>query len=225
MGTFAIGDIHGCLKALETLIDCVEPSDDDVLVTLGDYVDRGPDAYGVIEYLIALHRRFQLVALRGNHEEMMLNAQYDMVAYELWMCLGGSASVQSYPEQLPSNIPDTHWEFLSQTCKDWHETESHLFVHAHADPDLKMSKQDMKTLHWLGLKAARPHQSGKTIICGHTPQESGYPFDLGHTVCIDTGAYQERGWLTCLDVDTGHLWQANQRGETRQTKLQDSPSF
>jgi len=59
-----------------------------------------------------------------------------------------------------------------------------------------------------------PHESGKIMVCGHTPQRSGRPRDIGHAVCIDTGAHAG-GWLTCLDVMSGTYWQANQQGQTR----------
>ena len=71
----AIGDIHGCSQALDTLLSLVKLGRDDLLVTLGDYVDRGPDSRGVIERLLSIFRREQLVALRGNHEIMMLQAR------------------------------------------------------------------------------------------------------------------------------------------------------
>ena len=70
------------------------------------------------------------------------------------------------------------------------------------------------------LDAPRPHVSGKTMICGHTRQENGLPCNLGHAICIDTWVYGD-GWLTCLDVEEGTCWQANQRGETRMLHLDD----
>jgi serine/threonine protein phosphatase 1 len=63
-----------------------------------------------------------------------------------------------------------------------------------------------------------PHEGGKIMVCGHTPQLSGRPTNLGHAVCIDTGAY-DAGWLTCLDAQTGVYWQANERGEVRCERL------
>ena len=69
----AIGDIHGCLTALDTLLDAIAPTSSDIIVTLGDYVDRGPDSRGVIDRLIELGRQTRLIGLLGNHEEMMLD--------------------------------------------------------------------------------------------------------------------------------------------------------
>ena len=74
MRTLAIGDIHGCLTALGTLIEFVNLKDGDTLITLGDYVDRGPDSKGVLDLLVSLKKSKQLVTLRGNHEIGMLRA-------------------------------------------------------------------------------------------------------------------------------------------------------
>ncbi len=72
--TIAIGDIHGCSLALEALLDAIQPRPDDVIVTLGDYVNRGPDSRGVLDRLIELERRCKLVPILGNHDEMLLAA-------------------------------------------------------------------------------------------------------------------------------------------------------
>ena len=73
--TIAIGDIHGCSTAQAKLIELIDPQPDDVLVPLGDFVDRGIDSKGVIEQLISLADRCRLVPILGNHEEMMLGAR------------------------------------------------------------------------------------------------------------------------------------------------------
>src|SRR5438128_6850305 len=70
--TLAIGDIHGCLTALDTLLGFVRPTPEDRLIFLGDYIDRGPDSKGVLNRLIELKRIRRFICLRGNHEIMML---------------------------------------------------------------------------------------------------------------------------------------------------------
>jgi serine/threonine protein phosphatase 1 len=72
-----------------------------------------------------------------------------------------------------------------------------------------------------GFIGARAHDSGKIMVCGHTAQKSGIPLNLGFAVCIDTYCYGG-GWLTCLDVLTGRLWQASQQGATRSGWLPES---
>jgi serine/threonine protein phosphatase 1 len=78
-------------------------------------------------------------------------------------------------------------------------------------------------LLWEKLHDPLPHVSGKVMVCGHTKQNSGVPLNLGHAVCIDTGVYEPDGWLTCLDVRTGQYWQANQRGQTLTSRLEEPP--
>jgi len=77
MRTLALGDIHGCITALETMAEYVGFSTEDHLITLGDYVDRGPDSKGVIDFLLKLKETHQLTALRGNHEVAMQKAMID----------------------------------------------------------------------------------------------------------------------------------------------------
>ena len=221
----SIGDIHGCLTALDTLLGFVRPMAADQLVFLGDYIDRGPDSKGVLDRLIDLRRTFDLVCLRGNHELMMLAAATNWDGYQMWRACGGAEALESYagPDGVGTleDIPDAHWNLLEGRCVDWYEADSHIFVHANLHPGLALKDQPTDWLHWQGLSPAahRPHDSGKTMVCGHTQQRSGRPLVLDRAVCIDTWAYGD-GWLTCLDVATGEYWQANELGQTRVGRVQ-----
>jgi serine/threonine protein phosphatase 1 len=213
----AIGDIHGCFDALTTLAEYVPFEADDCLVTLGDYTSRGPDSCKVLDWLIARHKQGHVIALRGNHEIMMLQAHESERRRErehllnAWLMCGGAETLASYS---PSGIPEAHWQFLEDELRGWHETPTHFFVHANYYPHYALSEQPDLMLYWEKFDDPRPHQSGKIMVCGHTPQKSGIPRSIGHAVCIDTWAYGQ-GWLTCLDVGSGKYWQANQRRETR----------
>jgi len=222
MRHLAIGDIHGCYRALTTLIDAVAPSSDDVVITLGDYVDRGPDTRRVVDWLIDYSQGAKLITLKGNHEAMMLAARDDKPSFSRWLMAGGGAVLESYDCEL-AEVPDDHWEFL-ENLSLWHEIDSHFFVHANAEPNTPLDEQPTYMLIWESLNRPRPHTSGKTMICGHTCQYSGVPLDLGFTVCIDTAACKG-GWLTCLDIASGDYWQANQQGAVRQSRLKSSPPF
>ena len=225
MRTLAIGDIHGCSRALDALLALVAPQPDDQLITLGDYVDRGPDSRGVLERLLALHATGRLVALRGNHDYMMLQARAGVDSF-MWLACGGCETLASYGAEPPEScdlavVPEAHWEFLGETCIDWYETETHFFVHATVAPDLPLGEQPLYLLHWEKLFEPVAHASGKVMVCGHTRQRSGVPLNLGTAVCIDTGVYEPDGWLTCLEVETGRYWQANQAGQTRTGRLEE----
>jgi serine/threonine protein phosphatase 1 len=224
MRVLAIGDIHGCSQALTTLLTAVDPQPEDLIVTLGDYVDRGPNSAAVIERLLKLQRTGRLVALRGNHDQMMLDARDGWELESEWLACGGRETLASYARWggagTLDDVPASHWDFLERICVDWYETPTHFFVHANAYPDLPLDEQPIYMLYWERLEAASPHISGKIMVCGHTKQRSGVPLNLGHAVCIDTGVY-DGGWLTCLDVDRGFIWQADQSGRVQTAWLDE----
>ena len=222
--TLAIGDIHGCLTALDTLLGFVQPTPDDQLVFLGDYIDRGPDSKGVLDRLLELKQTRQIVCLRGNHEVMMIAGREGRDDFRFWMSFGGMEALSSYAEPGAGvsleSIPYEHWQFVRHTCVDWYEIDSHIFVHANLHPDKPLSEQSTEWLHWRALTPEKHwrHFTGKTMICGHTEQRQGVPLRIMGAVCIDTWAYAN-GWLTCLDVETGEYWQANELGITRSGQL------
>ena len=185
MRLLAIGDIHGCATAFQTLLDFVKPTPGEQFITLGDYVDRGPDSKGVIERLIGLNVAGQLRPLRGNHEVMMLGArQGGADDLRFWLTCGGVETLESYSptkdDVLLDHVPDTHWHFMKHTCCDWYETGRFIFVHANLDPQLPLERQTAFDLQWevLSPQFHVPHYSGKTMICGHTEQRSGVPLVL-----------------------------------------------
>src|SRR5262245_28876628 len=92
----AIGDIHGCATALRTLLEAIKPGPDDVLVPLGDYIDRGPDSRDVIDSLIGLQAQCTLVPLLGNHEEMLFTARLSKGDLRFWLNFGGDETLRSY---------------------------------------------------------------------------------------------------------------------------------
>ena len=212
--TIAIGDIHGCAQALQAVLDAVQPTADDRLVVLGDYVDRGPDSRVVVEQLLRLAAHCQLVTLLGNHEQMMIRS-LDSESYRAgWIQFGGQQTLASYGGEV-SAIPPEHREFLRRS-RLWYETEGHFFVHANYVADVPLDQQDEAVLLWRHLTRSipAPHQSGKIAIVGHTPQISGEILDRGHLLGIDTYCFGGR-WLTALEVDTRQIWQANSEGVRR----------
>ena len=223
MRYLAIGDIHGCSKAFDHLLAAVQPQSEDVIITLGDYLNKGPDSKGVIENLIQLSQTHQLIPLKGNHELQLLQARSHDFDYSVELKYLGIETLISYslPDRKPTlgNVPDRHWEFLEHTCLNSWETEHHIFVHANLDPQLPLNQQPEDRLFWEKFRQPLPHYSGKTMICGHTSQKSGQPINLGHAVCIDTWACGQ-GWLTCLDVYGGQVWQTNQQGQVKISRIE-----
>jgi len=225
MRTLAIGDIHGCTRALDALLAAINPRPEDLIITLGDYVDRGPDSRGAIDRLLSLAKTHRVVSLRGNHDWMMSEARTDPEVRRDWLGFGGRETLASYAapgaEGSLDDVPAEHWRFLDRTLVDWYETATHFFVHALAHSRLSLPDQPQSFLHWQKLTPAQPpHNSGKIMICGHTAQRSGVPLDLGHAICLDTWVYGP-GWLTCLEIETGICWQAKQDGRLRTSTLED----
>ena len=211
--TLAIGDIHGCDVALDKLLRALSISSGDTVVVLGDAVDRGPGSKQAVERLLQLAKECRLVFILGNHEEMLLDALTQEFALQGWLQYGGAATLLSYGGA-QEDIPDSHLEFF-RSAVSFFETDSDLFIHANLEPGVPLDRQPVEWLRWTHLTGFEfPHPSGKRVVCGHTPQKSGYPLVLPGWTCIDTFACGN-GWLTCLDVGTNDFCQANQLGNLR----------
>ena len=212
----AVGDIHGCIHALDALLEAIELTDADQLVVLGDVIDQGRDSRDVICRLIELRDRCQLICLMGNHEEMLLASLDNEGARRFWEQAGGISTIYSYKYGGKiTDIPDEHVQFIRE-CRPYYETKEFIFVHANYDPELAMFDQPAHLLRWAMLEpedAAR-HKSGKTAFCGHTEQRSGEVLDLGFMKCLDTACWHF-GWLTAMDVHSGQVWQASRFGMLR----------
>ena len=217
MRQFAIGDIHGCLKALQHLDRTLHFDSSDTIITLGDYIDRGPDSRGVIDYLIDLQKRSKLITLRGNHEIMMLGARNDRAMLLDWISCGGDRTMDSYAATSFDEIPARHWQFLEETLP-FHDAPHDFFVHANAYADFDLIDQPDYMLYWEFFGEPQPHRSGKRMICGHSAQKSGHPLNIGHAVCIDTYAHGG-GWLTCLETKSNIYWQTSEQGGLRSDSL------
>lgn len=193
-------------------------TDDDQLIALGDYVDRGPDSRGVLEWVIQKQRQGNLIPLRGNHEAMMLMARDNQSAQKAWMSsgVGGIETLFSYGMSgMPGRIvdvPESHWFFMTNQTKLCWETEHFFFAHAGVDSVKPLDQQDEYRLLWQRFGLQPRHVTGKRLVCGHTEQASRQPLLMPHGVCIDTGAYSG-GWLTAIDVETGMYAQANEDGD------------
>lgn len=212
--TIAIGDVHGCSTALSSLINRISPQRDDVIVMLGDYVDRGIDSKGVLDFLIELDERCTLIPILGNHDEMMLRARSSRAEFEVWKNMGGQAALDSYGDlNRLDQIPESHFDFLKR-CVSYFETETHFFLHANYKSNLRLDQLDVHMLRWRSLRdeVPGPHCSGKIAVVGHSPQPE--ILDLGHLICIDTGCWKA-GWLTAFEVESRQVWQANENGEIR----------
>ena len=209
----AIGDIHGCDVALETLLGLVKAGADDTVVLVGDIIDRGPGSCEVIDQLLELRETCRLVFIRGNHEQMMLEVLDGAKPLHTWLDYGGEEMLESYGGSF-GDIPSEHIEFLRSSLDYW-ECEKSIFVHASLEPGVPLDRQTAEWLRWTRLTGfENQHPSRKRVICGHTSQKSGVPVLLDGWVCIDTYAYGHQ-YLTCLDTHKNLVYQADQSGNAR----------
>ncbi len=233
MRLFAVGDIHGCATAFDTLLSAIALRPSDRMITLGDYINKGPDTKTVLDLLLRLSNWGVLIPLLGNHELKMLIAGrfgQAVVHGEVFVDAHTLTSYARLPPEAEVHpvdlnvIPDTHWHFLQHDCLRWFATNNHIFSHGMLSSQIPLLRQPDRVIFWNKLDHPQPHPSGKVLVCGHTPQRSGYPLNLGHTIGLDTAACEGQ-WLTCLDITSGNIWQANQQGQLRQSHLQDYGSM
>jgi serine/threonine protein phosphatase 1 len=209
---FAIGDIHGCLHHLEQLIEKLPiRKEKDLLVFIGDYIDRGTDSRGVVDYVRQLQENlYPTVCLLGNHEQMFL----DYLAgqnEETFMYNGGLESLASYGftgrnKISTADLPPEHLSFF-QDLQHLYETDDFIFVHAGMRPGVPLSGQRLADLLWIRFDFIRSdYDFGKTVIFGHTPLSRTLPFYGVKKVGIDTGAVYG-GRLTCLELPEMRVYQ------------------
>ena len=211
----AIGDIHGARSKLNALLPRLPSSAR--WVFLGDYVDRGPDSAGVLADLIAIRSsRPETVFLRGNHDQMMLDARnfcdpflrsghtLDLIA--TWFAWGGAETMRSYPGPPPwyRRVSDDHWAFLEATVPEYREGPF-IFVHAGLSPPDFVWEPPVPWALDARLSIREPflesaHDFGGQVVFGHSVQTSG-PLVQPNKIGIDTGAVFG-GALTAVLLNT-----------------------
>jgi serine/threonine protein phosphatase 1 len=204
MGLIAIGDIHGCAKTLDLLLEHLDPTDEDHLIFVGDYIDRGPDSKGVIDRLLDLSQTHRCTFLRGNHEALMLG-YLDRGEYDLWRINGGTATLSSYArggQQV--EIPEAHEDFI-RTTQLYYDHPDFFFVHAGLRPCMGIEENLRRCGEEVFLWEREHLQADelaweKPIVCGHTPQPD--PVNRDKLISIDTGCvyymHPQLGRLTAV---------------------------
>ncbi len=199
----AVGDIHGCLGLLQQLMQEVAPCSNDQVVFLGDYIDRGPDSRGVIDYLLDFRKRWpKTIFLKGNHEAMLLNFLdgHERLRYLL---NGGETTLYGYRKRGKLEIPQDHLQFF-RDLRLYFETEHYLFAHAGLRPGVSPPNQQEDDLLWIREDFLKSdYRWGKTIVFGHTPMRK--PHLKPERIGLDTGAVYGRS-LSCCDVVCRKFW-------------------
>lgn len=205
---YAVGDVHGCyrqLVALERAIaaDAASLPGEKWIVTLGDYVDRGPDSASVVEHLMTPSssglRRF---CLMGNHEAMLLDYLVAPLQRQEWLAYGGQATLESYGEQDAADqpvIPQAHRDFLTRLPYTL-SLPGIIFVHAGIRPQVPLPDQAPDDLLWIREPFLSADNLLPRVVHGHTPGTK--PVVTSSRICVDTTAYRT-GILTSVRVNGG----------------------
>lgn len=221
---YAIGNVHGRLDLLRRLLHIIE---DDIakasgeeysIIFLGDYIDRGPDSCGVVEYLTSLSVNGATCRfLMGNHESFMINLMtYGSTAIDVWFQNGGRETLASYGinisqrdseldgssigKALKEAVPEHHKQFLESLHYSW-QIGDIFFAHAGVNPNRAIQDQLIKDLIWIReefLLSEKDH--GPLIVHGHTPRPE--PEVMRNRINVDTGAWQS-GCLTSVALENG----------------------
>ena len=216
---YVIGDIHGRLDLLDRLIvaiarDVEEHGPKAITITLGDYIDRGPDSRGVLDRLMDNPFPTPYVALKGNHEALLAAFLADPAVGAQWRLLGGLETLHSYgvpvsalaisknydeaAARLRVAMPPKHLGFL-QSLKSWHGHGKYFCCHAGVRPGVALDRQSDEDLIWIRDEFLRSKiDFGKIVVHGHTPVPE--PEVLPNRINIDTGAFAT-GKLTCIVLE------------------------
>ena len=244
MNTFVIGDVHGRRAQLAAILETIprHPSRDR-LVLLGDLIDRGPDAPGVVADVMELcHANNLVTCLRGNHEQMLLNFLDEGSTIWLNAMAGGNQTFEQYTRQplfitsaddlefarweARTAIPSTHVEFLRQ-LPHYAEDEYAIYVHAGLELGKHPSDTDLHTLLWSRNRDFFTNYHGKLCVFGHTPtvflpllgRLGRHGLYVSNSVVgIDTG-YTDDSPLTCLQLPDLYIYQAFVDGRIEMHRL------
>jgi serine/threonine protein phosphatase 1 len=217
---YVIGDIHGRLDLLDQLVRKIDldmklsPTADVLTITLGDYIDRGPNSRGVLECLAQNPFPTPYVPLKGNHEELLERFFDNPLLGSTWRHLGGLETLHSYgvpvsrlmlgksyqeaADLLRAAIPQAHFDFLGGLKISAHSS-FYFLCHAGIRPGIALENQRTEDLLWIRDEFLASRMNfGKRVIHGHSPTER--PEVLPNRINIDTGAYIT-GRLTCLVLE------------------------
>jgi serine/threonine protein phosphatase 1 len=191
--TYAIGDIHGSLAKLRDLLARCEAHAAGrpmTFVFLGDYIDRGLDAAGVIDMVVGLQSKLRehCIALMGNHEAMALDVIDGKTPAQVWLPQGGVQTLRSYGVVRPRELPREHVDWM-RGLRLTYDDGRRFYVHAGVDPSRPLDAQDSEDLIWMREPfLSHDGDYGRLIVHGHTPVIDGRPDLRRNRLNLDTGA-------------------------------------
>ena len=223
----AVGDIHGMYEKLIMLMDKIKfDPEEDLLVFLGDYIDRGPDSVRCLQYVYDLQHVHSdsVICLMGNHEVMMSSylmqkrTNYNTVIADYadsWLENGGFETLQQLNE-LDKDKREELVEWATNLPIRF-QYQDFFFCHAGVDPNVPLSVQNEFDMLWRRQQWWEQYKGVETIVVGHTPvqkikKQARYAKPLflpNNVIMCDTGAYMTSGKLSCVDVLSKKVWQAS----------------
>ena len=208
----AIGDIHGCFDQLNLMIeDKLQVTEQDKVILIGDYIDRGPKIRETIDYIIALRAQgYDITPLRGNHEVMLLNS-FKTGDFSMWLWNGAESTLNSFQIEITDSPEEKYLKFF-ESLQWYHEEGDYLFVHAGFNNDDPFG--DRHSMVWTRNEIyTNPILTGRIIVHGHTPitaeQCIAKVQSRNRVINIDTGCvYDEPGYgiLTAIELNSGQLF-------------------
>lgn len=222
MRKIIIGDVHGCNKALCTLLEKLKPGEEDRLILLGDLFDRGPESREVFQTVQELEKKFgeRFVLLRGNHEDYLLKDKLTIQQRRIWEKVGRGATVKSFREHGERMEDAAPW--IREHCQMFYRDEEVQCVHAGllVDPIEMNDRETM--IHDHGIAMRNVYQGPVTVVGhiglerpvwfhgdGETVEELEYgvwkEMPEKGTICIDTGC-GKGGRLTGMVLEEGKYW-------------------
>jgi serine/threonine protein phosphatase 1 len=216
MRQFAIGDIHGCHKTLLALLDSINYHESDELYFLGDYVDRGDDSKAVLDTLLDLQKHGNVLCLRGNHEQIMLDAfDSEPNEFEEWLLGIGAETYLSLLGATETEMMG-YLDFMNNLPLV-HTVGDYIMVHGginfnQTDP-LSSTHQMMWLRDWYD-KIDYQWLGNRYILHGHTPMEKPI-IQLMHQTLkqkrvlnLDNGCVfnrPQKNSLACFELQTQEL--------------------
>jgi len=213
---FAISDIHGCVKTFKKLVlDEIKLSKKETLYLLGDYINKGPDSKGVIDFIIELREKgFRVHCLRGNHEQYLLDGlrfSWEEIAF---LNRGGRETLSSFKANTIHEIPEKYLDFI-KALPYYIELEKYLLIHAGLNFDLEDPyKDEFSMLNIRNMEVDLEKTGNKQIIHGHVPTSYQDIEDSlvskNHHISIDAGCIYHHihalNHLVALEIQSRKLY-------------------
>jgi serine/threonine protein phosphatase 1 len=173
---FFIGDIHGCSKTFKKLItDKINILKSDEIFCVGDYIDRGGDSKGVVDFILELsEQNYKIHTLRGNHEQMLLDSARGLTAFSQWIMNGGDTTLKSFNVSGIHQLDRVYLDFFNRT-RYFIQDKDFVAVHAGLNFKIQNPFSDEESMLWIrNFIVDKSFLDGKILIHGHTPMDERY---------------------------------------------------